>query len=144
GASRENPAATVTPENLAYLIYTSGSTGKPKAVAMEHRALCNLIAWQLSHWTQPSAARTLQFASLNFDVAFQEIFSTLSAGGTLVLVSEATRREPAELLKLIERRGVERVFLPFVALQQLAAAASFEDLNPAALREVITAGEQLQ
>ena len=35
------------PDGLAYAIYTSGSTGKPKGVAMVHRALDNLIDWQL-------------------------------------------------------------------------------------------------
>jgi non-ribosomal peptide synthetase component F len=34
-------------ESLAYVIFTSGSTGRPKGVAMTHRALRNLVAWQL-------------------------------------------------------------------------------------------------
>src|SRR5262249_42513072 len=34
-------------ESPAYVIYTSGSTGRPKGVAMVHRALTNLIRWQL-------------------------------------------------------------------------------------------------
>jgi hypothetical protein len=34
--SVENPASTVTPNNLAYIIYTSGSTGRPKGVMIQH------------------------------------------------------------------------------------------------------------
>src|SRR5205823_8339328 len=73
-------------DSLAYVLFTSGSTGRPKGVAMPHRTLSNLIAWQLESWREPGAARTLQFSSPSFDVASQEIFATLAAGGTLVLV----------------------------------------------------------
>src|SRR5262249_11492848 len=80
-----NPESGVVAENLAYVIYTSGSTGRPKAVMMSHRAVCNLVAFQLS--SSSATSRTLQFASLNFDVSVQEMFSTWSAGETLVLVN---------------------------------------------------------
>ena len=134
----------VGPGNLAYLIYTSGSTGVPKAVAMPHGVLCDLLDWQLKDWTQPAPARTLQFSSLNFDVSFQEIFSTLYAGGTLILTSDEERFDPFMLLGLMRERAIERIFLPFVALQQLAAAFEVERVPLDRLRDVITAGEQLQ
>ena len=130
-------------EQLAYVLFTSGSTGKPKGVAMPHRTLANLIAWQLEIGTAPPGARTLQFAPLGFDVSFQEMFSTLAAGGTLVLVDEATRRDPAELLRFIARERIERIFVPFVILDQLAAASAREGTAPSHLREIFTAGEAL-
>jgi amino acid adenylation domain-containing protein len=135
--------ACVLPENVAYVLYTSGSMGWPKGVAMCHRALANLISWQLRQSSLPAGARTLQFASLNFDVSFQEIFATLCAGGTLILVDEPTRRDPAALLKYLSNEKVERLFLPFVALQQLAEAARGRSRPSLTLREIITAGEQL-
>jgi len=127
-------------DNLAYVIYTSGSTGKPKGVAMPHGPLLNLLSWQFS--VLPTPARTLQFASLSFDVSFQEIFTTWCSGGTLILVPEAVRRDPAGMWNLLASERAERLFLPFVALQQLAEAAP--DLVPDSLRDVITAGEQLR
>lgn len=141
--SGNNPENITTPENLSYLIYTSGSTGKPKGVAMVHRALVNLIDWQLKDSRLNGAARTLQFTSLSFDVSFQEIFSTLCLGGTLVLIPAELRLNPPELWNFIAREKIARIFLPFVALQQLADAAA-EGTTAGALREVVTAGEQLQ
>jgi amino acid adenylation domain-containing protein len=132
------------PEDLAYVLFTSGSTGRPKGVAMPHRPLTNLLSWQLRSWTAPSAARTLQFASLSFDVAFQELFSTWWSGGTLVLLDEDTRRDAEALLRFLDEERVERVFLPFVALQNLADASLELGVMPQTLREVITAGEALQ
>jgi amino acid adenylation domain-containing protein/thioester reductase-like protein len=129
-------------DNLAYVIYTSGSTGNPKGVAMPHRPLVNLLTWQLQAFKVP-AARTLQFTPISFDVSFQEIFSTFSGGGTLVLVSDTIRRNPETLLQYISLQRIERLFLPFVALQQLAEVAQTQPLN-FALKDVITAGERLK
>jgi amino acid adenylation domain-containing protein len=133
-----------SPGNLAYVIYTSGSTGRPKGVAMTQRPLLNLVAWQLREWSGRPAARTLQYASVSFDVSFQEMFATWASGGTLVVVPEKTRSDMASLARLVERERIERVFLPFVALQHLAEAALEQGIAPASLREVVTAGEQLR
>jgi amino acid adenylation domain-containing protein len=131
-------------ESPAYVIYTSGSTGKPKGVTMVHRALTNLIQWQLGHPPRSSPLRTLQFSSLSFDVSFQEIFATWCAGGRLVLIDEETHRDPVRLWEALSEGEVERLYLPFVALQQLAEAAERLELADAGLRRIITAGEALK
>src|SRR6266545_2991597 len=132
----------------AYVIYTSGSTGKPKGVGVPHRVLTNLILWQIDPdrpGGMPGAWRTLQLASPSFDVSLQEMLSTWCAGGTLVLVSDEDRRDPARLARRLAEAGIERLFLPYVALQQLAERlARPETPVPASLRLVVTAGEQLQ
>jgi amino acid adenylation domain-containing protein len=135
-------ASAATPDDLAYVIYTSGSTGRPKGVAMPHRAVLNLVTWQAAR--SPLPARTLQFASPSFDVSFQELFATWATGGCLVLASDDERRDPAALLRICRDQRIERLFLPFVALHQLAEAAHGAELAGLALREVITAGEQLR
>ncbi|MEH2140432.1 amino acid adenylation domain-containing protein [Nostoc sp.] len=140
--SQENTVSGVTPENLAYVMYTSGSTGKPKGVAMSHGSLANLLHWQINE-SALSCAKTLQFASITFDVSFQEIFSTWCSGETLILIPEEVQKDGFALLKLIAQEKVERLFLPFVALQQLANAASISKSYPASLRQIMTAGEQL-
>ena len=142
--NRQMAHGRVGPANLAYLTYTSGSTGIPKAVAMPHSVLCNLLEWQMTDWTPPGPARTLQLSSLNFDVSFQEIFSTLYAGGTLILTSDEQRLDPYMLLRVLRENAVERIFLPFVGLQQLVTAFEVEKFPLEHLRDVITAGEQLQ
>ncbi|NET38726.1 MAG: amino acid adenylation domain-containing protein, partial [Cyanothece sp. SIO1E1] len=130
-------------QNLAYILYTSGSTGTPKGVAMPHGTLVNLINWQVqSHPNQ--GLRTLQFTPSSFDVSFQELFATWCAGGTLVLISDDLRRDPARILQFLRAEAIERLFLPFVALRQLAEIAVNQNKLPDSLRDIITAGEQLQ
>jgi amino acid adenylation domain-containing protein len=135
-------------EGSAYLIYTSGSTGRPKGIAVTHRVLTNLILWQIDPdrpGAMPEAWRTLQFSSPSFDVSLHEMLSTWCAGGTLVLASEDDRRDPGRLARRLAEAEVERLFLPFVALQQLADQLARPDTPvPPRLRRVITAGEQLQ
>ncbi|MDT9682324.1 amino acid adenylation domain-containing protein [Streptomyces sp. TRM76323] len=137
-------APAIGPDSLAYVIYTSGSTGVPKGVAMPHGPLANLIDWQCAHSSCGTGDRTLQFSALSFDVSFQELFSTWASGGTLVVVDDATRRSCQALIELMNRASVRRMFLPFVALQAIAEHASTVGAWPVSLREVITAGEQLQ
>ena len=90
----------VSSENPVYVIYTSGSTGRPKGVAMPHRAMVNLIEWHRKIFPDARAQRVLQFAALSFDVAFQEIFSTLCTGGTLVMIDEWVRRDARALRRV--------------------------------------------
>ncbi|HTN72708.1 MAG TPA: amino acid adenylation domain-containing protein, partial [Methylomirabilota bacterium] len=142
--SGENPKVPCCGESIAYVLYTSGSTGTPKGVVMQHRPLRNLISWQIKNFSFPAAAKTLQFASLSFDVSFQEIFSTWCAGGALVIVTEDVRRDPAALLRCLIAESVERLFLPYIVLQQLGETAESEEMALTSLREIITAGEQLR
>jgi acyl-coenzyme A synthetase/AMP-(fatty) acid ligase len=59
------------------------------------------------------------------------------------LADDDVRRDPEELLRVSNEQKIERLFLPFVALQQLAAMAVRRERFPETLREVISAGEQL-
>ncbi|AMO95404.1 amino acid adenylation domain protein [Collimonas fungivorans] len=144
-ASTSDPSPeliTLQTSHLAYVIYTSGSTGQPKGVAMPHRGLVNLLNWQRG--ILPQAARTLQFAALGFDVAFQEIFSTLAGGGTLVLLNESLRQDLPALASWISSQAIERLFLPYIALNSLSELWSQQAAPLPALQDLITAGEQLR
>lgn len=131
------------PDNLIYVLYTSGSTGQPKGVAMPHRILTNLCRWQEQRSSSRRGTKTLQFTSLSFDVAAQEIFSTWTTGGTLVVIDKEQRRDPSAMWRILQEHAIERLFLPYVALELLAQSAVTPNNLPS-LKEVITAGEQLK
>ncbi|MFJ2768942.1 amino acid adenylation domain-containing protein [Streptomyces sp. NPDC087300] len=134
----------LAPDSTAYILFTSGSTGRPKGVVMPHRSLANLIGWQTRAASAATGAVTAQYAPLSFDVSFQEIYSTLCSGGTLRLIAEDERRDMPALLRLLDREGVARIFLPYVALQQLAEASAALGVVPRALRVICSSGEQLR
>ena len=129
---------------LVYLLYTSGSTGIPKGVCMTNAAMTNLLQWQHKNSLAGLGTKTLQFSPLIFDVSFQEIFSTLTSGGELVLIDDDRRLDPLLLLQFMEEKSIGRIFLPFVALQMLTESAATCQVFPSSLKEIITAGEQLK
>ncbi|MEI6412429.1 MAG: amino acid adenylation domain-containing protein, partial [Bacteroidota bacterium] len=139
-----NPARINAGPDLAYVLYTSGSTGQPKGVSMPQRSLVNLIQWQNANCHLGLGDRTAQFVPYTFDVSFQEIFATLSSGGTLIVLPQDIQQQFTELPHFIAKHRINRLFLPFVGLQQLAEIVKDAPTQLADLKEIITAGEQLQ
>ncbi len=142
--SDSEPEIISRPEDAVYVLFTSGSTGHPKGVVMIHQALTNLLHWQNNKTTLGEPAVTLQFAPISFDVSFQELFSTWTTGGCIVMIDDEQRLNALQLLKFIEKEKINRLFVPFVALQHLAQVASENHLYPSCLKDIITAGEQLR
>ncbi|CAG8059418.1 hypothetical protein PENNAL_c0003G08185 [Penicillium nalgiovense] len=76
----------IVPDNTAYIIYTSGSTGMPKGVQVPHRAAAAaVISMAVAESRYSGEWRTVQFANYVFDASVQDIFNTLSTGGTLCM-----------------------------------------------------------
>jgi amino acid adenylation domain-containing protein len=129
-------------DRLCYVIYTSGSTGQPKGVMHDHGFLASVVRFQCADSGCRPGEVTAQFAPISFDVTFQEVFSTLASGGTLICVDDAVKAEPARLWRLLSEANIARLFLPFAALETLALFCGSD--IPGGLREVISAGEQLK
>ena len=105
--SDKDPLVSINGEDVAYVIFTSGSTGRPKGISMPHRALANLIEWQLERSYFKKKANVLQYSSISFDVSFQEIATTLASGGTLYLTDDKKRRDPRILLEYLNGNLLE-------------------------------------
>lgn len=96
--------SSVTSSNAAYAIFTSGSTGKPKGIVIEHKAF-NTSSVAFGRVLQmTSKTRALQFASLSFDAAVMEIFTTLTVGGCVCVPNEEERLQ--DLSGAIRRMNV--------------------------------------
>ncbi|HBB30918.1 MAG TPA: hypothetical protein DDZ80_13165 [Cyanobacteria bacterium UBA8803] len=143
--SRENPVTTVTSENLAYVIYTSGSTGKPKGVAISHKSLVNFTYAAIYEYEMSQRDRVLQFASISFDAAAEEIYPCLATGGTLVLrTDEILSSTIATFLKACQNWHLSVLDLPTAYWHQLVAELTTTDRRlPECLRLVIIGGERV-
>ncbi|MFN8596436.1 MAG: amino acid adenylation domain-containing protein [Anaerolineae bacterium] len=141
-SSDANPEVGVTPDNLAYVIYTSGSTGQPKGVMITHRSLVNHNLAVQRAFELTSVDRVLQFATINFDTAAEEIYPTLLSGATLVLRSNDLLTG-AELLTLIERVQLTVLDLPTAYWHEWVYELSIAPQPlPSSLRLVIVGGEK--
>ncbi|MDQ1388676.1 MAG: hypothetical protein QOF56_2130, partial [Acidobacteriaceae bacterium] len=103
--SEENPALNCGADNQAYVIYTSGSSGQPKGVMVTHQALVNRALAMAEIYGMGASDRSLQFFSLSFDAATEEIFTTLVSGGSLVLHANPAQMAPEDFLSECERLG---------------------------------------
>ncbi|MGH7411975.1 MAG: non-ribosomal peptide synthetase, partial [Candidatus Methylomirabilis sp.] len=141
--SEENPASGVTAENLAYVVYTSGSTGKPKGVAIPHRALVNFTISGCEAFALRPGDRILQFASISFDTAAEEIFTSLARGATLVLRTDSMLETVSVFLQKCGDWDITVLDLPTVYWHELVATLSAERLAlPERLRLVIVGGDR--
>jgi len=137
----DNPLPVNTAHDLLYLIYTSGSTGRPKGVMLEHINLVNLLFFSFGH-TNLDFSSVLQFTSISFDVSFQEIFSSLLAGGKICLIDEETRGNIEKLFGLIEENEIKTVMLPMSFLKTIFGEEEYAGKFPTCVRHIQTAGEQ--
>jgi mycobactin phenyloxazoline synthetase len=113
GAVNETHCLTTAPTELAYVLFTSGSTGKPKGVEMTHDAAMNTVEFLTRHFEVGATDRCLALSALECDMSVLDIFATLRAGGAIVVVDEAARRDPHTWARLIDTYRVSVLnFLP--------------------------------
>ncbi|WP_372094848.1 amino acid adenylation domain-containing protein [Tistrella mobilis] len=75
----------VLPDQLAYVIYTSGSTGLPKGVGISHAALSRHFDDFIPAFAYGPQDAGLQFSTVNFDAAIEQMLPLLTLGGRVVL-----------------------------------------------------------
>ncbi|MGY0234388.1 amino acid adenylation domain-containing protein [Longispora urticae] len=122
----------------AYVLHTSGSTGRPKGVVVGHAALAARVAWMVPGYALTADDKVVQFASVAFDTHAEEIWPTLAAGGTVVLLPDGARTLTDALPRLAD---VTVLDLPTAYWHELVAHPDTVAW-PAALRLVILGGEQ--
>ncbi|KAF4595806.1 putative polyketide synthase [Ophiocordyceps camponoti-floridani] len=100
----------------AFIVYTSGTSGIPKGVKITHR---NLIQHSdaVVEFYGLRRGIMLQQAPLGFDLSLSQMTLSIVTGGTLLVASNATRRDPARLARLMRSgRVTQTIMTPTQAL----------------------------
>jgi len=124
-AEEEIELPVVSQQDLSYVLYTSGSTGKPKAVAIDHRALVNLLESIRRETGFSERDRLLAVSSLSFDITELDIYMPLISGACLTLASREAATDGSRLAKLL-----------------VTSRSTFMQATPATWRLLVEAGWQ--
>ncbi len=140
---RARLAGSAHPTSIAYVIYTSGSTGTPKGVLLTHRGLVNHGMAAVKLYGHQPSDRVLQFSSISFDIAVEEIFPTWICGANLVLRPESLPLQGSEFLRWVRENRITVLDLPTAYWHELVhELADRKDPQLGDLRLVIVGGEK--
>ena len=131
--------------STAYITYTSGTSGKPSGVLIEQHALATLVRAAGIRYSLSASDRVAQVCSPSFDIVMEEIFPTLSCGGTVVVLSPQMRSSAEAFIEASRQLTITVANLPTrFGSAVIEAAASWHGGGAlASLRLLVVGGEQI-
>lgn len=139
----DNPEASPSGDNLAYIIYTSGSTGQPKGVMIQHRSVVNLAAAlheQVYAGLGPALKVGLS-APLAFDASVKQLVQMLH-GHTIHILPEELRLDAMGALNYIDQHQLDVLDCTPSQLK-LLLAAGLNQSNKTAPKLMLIGGEAI-
>ena len=135
--------SSVGAASIAYVIYTSGSTGTPRGVLLPHGGLVNHGIAAVKLYGHLPSDRVLQFSSISFDIAVEELFPTWMCGAAVVLRPEDLPMQGSQFLHWVGQRRITVLDLPTAYWHELVhELADLKQPLPEGLRLVIVGGEK--
>lgn len=134
-------SATNDADTLAYILYTSGSTGQPKGVMISQRAALAFVDWAVAYVGLRPSDRVASHAPFHFDLSIFDLFATIKAGATMVLVPPELAIFPRNQADWIEQQAITVWYSVPSALTRLVLHGGLERYRFKQLRQILFAGE---
>ena len=122
-------AAKIIDLDPIYIIFTSGSTGMPKGVTNTHAGVVDYVDW---------AQKTYEFsendvfgnqAPLVFDNSTLDVFGSMNAGSSLLLINQNTLRFPSKTFELMNSKKVSSYLLGSITILVISKNKSIRFWN---------------
>jgi amino acid adenylation domain-containing protein len=142
----EAPSEPLAPINLidsdlAQILYTSGSTGQPKGVMLTHRSSLNMAnCFYECLRVRPTERMSHQF-SISFSASIIDIFTSIQAGATIIVVPPELWAFPMAIANFIEEQRINIWSSVPSLLTQLVLRGNLQQHTFSELRAITFAGE---
>lgn len=84
-------------DGITFLLTTSGSTGVPKIVPIHSSAVDRFTEWAGPRFGIGPGVSVFNYAPLNFDLSFLDVWTTLARGGRVVMTDRSQAANPQYL-----------------------------------------------
>src|SRR5262249_48834037 len=112
---------------------------EPKGVEIRHRSAVNTVDDLCHRYRVGPGDRVLAVSAADFDLSVFDVFGLLGAGGTVITIEEAARRDPQTWLRLMHEHPVTVWTSAPAMLDMLLTVA--EERLPESLRLVLLSGD---
>lgn len=126
-----------------YGIFTSGSTGNPKGVVVSHRSVIDFINVFTEIFDIKESDVIGNQAPFDFDVSVKDIYSTMKAGATLVIIPKEYFMFPNNVADMLDDNNVTVLIWAVSALCLLNRLHGLKYKVPHAIRKIMFSGEMM-
>ena len=140
-AQQDSQSATAAKADVSFMLTTSGSTGLPKIVPLGAGAVDRFTDWAAAHFGIAPGTCVLSYAPLSFDLSLLDVWATLKAGGTVVLVDQGRATDGSYLVELVQSERVQVVQSVPMFYRLLADAHAGQPF--ASIEQLIVTGDTL-
>jgi amino acid adenylation domain-containing protein len=140
-AGSQRPDRRAVADDLAYILFTSGSTGRPKGVMISHSSARNFVDWAQDTFDVNDRDVVANHAPLHFDLSVFDVFASMKAGATVMMVPEDLAYFPYPLAEWIEHHGITIWYSVPSILAMLVRQGHLARFRYERLRTILFAGE---
>ncbi len=124
-----------------YINFTSGSSGIPKGVSVSHRSVLDFIDVFVPMFSIDHTDVIGNQAPFDFDVSVKDIFSSMKAGASLVIIPKHLFSRPAALLDHICSHKITTMIWAVSALCLISTCHGLDYRTPETVKRVLFSGE---
>lgn len=132
------PTKLPRPDDLFIMLYTSGTTGLPKGVMLEHRSIVAFCRYSNKAYGEDASSKMSAYASYGFDANMMDLYTAITAGGTVCIIPEDMRLDLVRLGEYFNETGITHSLITTQVGRQIV-----EEIKLDTVRHFFVGGEKL-